>query len=102
MICDDFRDIVMDHKLSFVYFGSKNCPSCDRVSKILNDMEFDGAVVFKSPKNCFIYESYSIEVIPTVIVFKRDRIYDILIGERPRNDYFSFLEEKDIDSLFFV
>lgn len=102
MIYCDFRDCIINDELSFVYFGSKNCPSCKKVEIILKEMEAVGAKIYASPKDAEIYASYSVDVIPTVIVFTKDIIYDILIGLRPKNDYLSFLGNEINDSCYYI
>ena len=102
MICRDFRDDIINDKLSFVYFGSKNCPSCKKVEIILKEMELLGAKVYESPKDKNIYGSYGVCMVPTVIIFTKDIIYDILIGLRPKDDYLSFLKNEIDDSCYFI
>jgi len=78
--------------LTFVLFKDKWCSLCRDVEYILKEIIGLNIPVYviDVAKNTDLLEKYSIEIIPTVVVFKKGRIAGFIEGRSPKNKYLSF------------
>ena len=79
--------------LTFVLFGDNWCSLCTDVKYIMEEIKALHIPVYlvDISKNTYIMEKYSIEEIPTVIVFKKGRIVGFIVGKQPKNRYLDFI-----------
>jgi thiol-disulfide isomerase/thioredoxin len=79
--------------LTFVLFEDPWCGSCRDVEYILKELRALKLPVYviNIAKNPDLIEKYSIEDIPTVIIFRKGRIIGFLAGKQHRNKYLSYL-----------
>ena len=79
--------------LTFVLFGDSWCSLCTDVKYIMEEIKALRIPVYfvDISKNTYIIEKYSIEEIPTVIIFQKGRIVGFIVGKQPRNRYLGFI-----------
>lgn len=88
VVDDNFEETIESKNMSFIFFGSSNCPYCEEVKKILKKIESKtGAYVCSVPKRRVFFQKYQVDTIPTVLVFKKDIFIDVLIGKTDEKAY---------------
>ena len=78
-------------ELTYVLFRDNWCSLCRDIWYILKEIKSKGIPVYEIdvPKNLDLIEKYSIEQIPTVIIFQKGRIVDFIVGKHSKNKYLS-------------
>ena len=79
--------------LTFVLFGDSWCSLCTDVKYIMEEIKALHIPVYlvDIAKHTYIIEKYSIEEIPTVVVFRKGRIVGFIVGKQPRDKYIKFI-----------
>lgn len=89
-----FENFIDSQDLSFVFFTSSKCGHCNDVHNILQDISNQGYMVYHvdAIKQKDLVSKYSIEAVPTVIVFRYGRIDSVLRANTNKLDYLKFLK----------
>jgi len=92
------EELLENEKILAVVFYASYCPFCKKFSKILEKYYFEGKICFAkadiSDDNSPYWSRYSIEVVPTIIVFRGKKVVDRCDGVLGRG-----IDEKVLASL---
>lgn len=79
--------------LTYVLFRDRWCSLCSDVWYTLKEIRDKNIPVYEVyiEKHRDLIEKYSIEEIPTVVVFRKGKIFDYIVGKRPKEKYLSCL-----------
>ena len=79
--------------LTYVFLKDEWCSLCRDVEYILKELKALKLPVyaFNVAENLDLMEKYSIIDIPTVVVFRKGKIIDFIVGKNPKKKYLSYL-----------
>jgi len=79
-------------KLIYVLFGDNWCSVCKDVLYILKEIKNKSIPIYiiDISKNLDLMSKYSIEDIPTVIVFNKKIIIDFIVGKHAKSKYLAY------------
>lgn len=95
---EDFDAVVGSHKLVVVDFWAEWCPPCKMMGPIVEALakEHAGKVVYykmDSDKNTKIPDRYSIQSIPTFLIFKEGKLIDRIVGSMSKTNFKTKIEK---------
>ena len=84
-----FREVIQNHSLVVVDCWAPWCTPCRMVAPVIEEMarDYAGRILFGKlnvDENRKVATEYQIMSIPTLLVFKKGRLVDRLIGAMPR------------------
>ena len=85
----NFKDEILKYPFLVVDFWAPWCGPCRMVSPIIEQLakEYSGKIVFGKvnvEENQIISTSYGIQSIPTIIMFRKGKILDVIVGALPK------------------
>ena len=89
---ENYEELALSHKISMMAFVDDNCSSCIKLEPIIKELKDLGMPIYKIniPRNLDLVERYSVDEIPTVVVFKNGRILDHISGLHQKDEYLKF------------
>jgi thioredoxin 1 len=97
----NFKTEVSKYPILLIDFWAPWCGPCRMISPIIEQMarEYTGKVVFGKvniDENQIIAQSFGIQSIPTMIIFKNGKAVDIIVGAIPKSQIESRLHQQVI------
>ena len=90
----NLEDHIDSEKISTVLFLKESCEHCGEVFRLLKSV----VKTFRIPlyivwleNNGNLFDKYSVQLVPTCIVFREGRVYDILEGLGSEDEYRSLM-----------
>ncbi len=88
-----FDDFVKKHPFAVVDCWSPTCPPCRMLAPVLDALASKhagkvvfGKVSFAEPDNVQIARKFGVEVIPTLLVFKKGKLVDRMVGYKSEDE----------------
>ena len=86
----NFKEEVLKYAYLLVDFWAPWCGPCRMVSPVIEQLakDYAGRIVFAKvnvDENQSITKSFAIQSIPTMIIFKNGKVFDVITGALPRS-----------------
>jgi thioredoxin 1 len=99
----NFREEISKYPVMLIDFWAPWCGPCRMVSPIIEQLasEYAGRVVFGKlniDENQMVPQSFGIQSIPTMMIFKNSRVLDILVGALSKAQIETKLRQHSLDS----
>ena len=90
---ENYEELALSNKISMMAFVDDNCSQCLKLKPIIKELKDLGMPIYEIsiPRNLDLVERYSVDEIPTVIVFKNGRILDHISGLHSKDEYLKFI-----------
>ena len=90
-------EVLLSDKLVLVDFWAENCPHCDPVARIVEELasEYEGVVKVTKLKvndHLNLANKYAVFSVPRLLLFNDGQVVDIRIGARPKDRYQEMIE----------
>ena len=89
----EFDDFVKKHPFAVVDCWSPTCPPCRMLAPVLDALASAhagkvvfGKVNFANPDNIQIAQRFGVQVIPTLLVFKKGELVDRMVGFKSEDE----------------